>query len=884
MLLFHNICLLLVYHTRFLTSDLRNKAMRGREKMSRIIEVYEKYLQTYKSYQNKKEKIKAVEEEIEQNKKRLEAVKANVEQSEQKQIDAEREFNKSKDRLDKCISTYEYDSKPRSMKKEIEEFDKKQIYYKGELTQGTVYDDTKEEIKKLYAQKKDEYYKKRKKELEYNQSQIRNELEKLYSNKEDYVKEKKEKIYKGCDKKLENKKEEIKQYLSCNSYIKKSESTARINSIIRNEKLSPENCGKSEEKLLKSVLELEGTSKYPRNDVVTKESVRLNKKMYKNKAKPFVIAIGMILFLIFAFIFSPASIIIPSEGTIAETGQAIVRIIFSLIVGVSTGAVLFGILRLFGMKIGSIILGVIAGIYGIVVAYSESYLTIEKSSFYGFGNVVHFIAVWFLQIILIILTMCIIYFLIKNTALIRIFYKPKESIVLVGLKQYERYFNAHRETFLALFHINEAMEYACENHLKENIAQNQYEIEHIYGDEVYLSLERQCQKELKNLEDNYRKQKEKEEQSCQENIEKRKKQYEKLKEEDNLRIQYLEKRLEELKQDYEDKNNKNSILKQEVTNLKIEENNFKEILKKMQQKKTEIVENAKQDKEYIEETTKNICLTHEELQYNFAKINNPTTLLECKGNLEKNLYFVRNKKDENNMAIIRKIPLECKPTVFVYKKEDIKGNNISEELGYFIEWLCDSVRRIIPAEILSRFSVVDMVSGQSILYISPFNEYLDVVSNEADKNKIAEYLKDREMEITKQCNRQDMGNNGRIINSIDRLNQIKMEINQEDILKQKDIVISDFWEELVRYKIVIFIVSPKAGNIVQPSVLNDLLKQSIKNSERFGILPVFLVDDENWKDKKTNSDVAFLYEIQEKNIWKVLNIGKDSKTELDLEL
>mgnify|MGYP004506046123 CR=1 FL=1 len=856
--------------------------------MSKIVEIYENYLKAYKSYQKKKEQIQAVDEEIKLNQKELETARLNVNELKQRQKEAESEFNKSKDTLNEFTLKYERDSKPRSIEHAVEEFDKNQIYYKGELTQGTVYIDTKEKINKLYSQKKSEYYKKRKAELEYNQVQIKNELEKLHSNKEIYIQEKKEKIYKGCDEIIKNKIGEIKEYLSYSSYIKKSESAIKINNVIENKRLNPEDCGKSEEKLLKSVLELEGTSKYPRNEIVTKESVKLNKEMYNNRAKPFVIIIGIIMALVFAFVFSPVNMLIPSGGDIAGAGQVvtqtIVRVGFSLLIGASAGGLLFGILRLFGMKVGSIILGIIAGIYGIVVTYNESYPIIEESSFYGFGNGVHFIIVWFLQIILIILVTAIVYCLINNTSLVKLFYKPKESIVIAGLKRYEEYFSANQEKFIALFHINEAMEYACENHLKENIAQNQYQIEYIYRDEVYLSFEKEHQKELNKLEESYRKEQEKEKQSQRENIEKRKRKYEELKKEDSLRIQYLKEHLENLKQDYEIKSNENSILKQKVTNSEVQEKKVKEVLMKKQQKKEEIIGNERKEKEFIEDVIKNICLSHEDLKHSFEKINNPMALLECKGILERNLYFVRNKKDESDMAVIRKIPLECKPTIFVYKKECIKGNNLSEELSHFIEWLCDSVRRVIPAEILSRFSVVDMVSGQSILYISPFNEYLDVISDEVDKNKFAEYLKNREIEITEQCNRRDIGDSKQVINSIASLNQVKMEINKEDILKQKNIAISDFWEQLVQYKVVIFVVSPIVGNSVQPSILNDILKQSVKNSERFGILPIFLVDDENWKDEKTNSDISFLHGIKDKNVWKVINVGKELRMELDLEL
>ena len=64
-------------------------------------------------------------------------------------------------------------------------------------------------------------------------------------------------------------------------------------------------------------------------------------------------------------------------------------------------------------------------------------------------------------------------------------------------------------------------------------------------------------------------------------------------------------------------------------------------------------------------------------------------------------------------------------------------------------------------------------------------------------------------------------------------------------------------------------------------VLNDILKQSIRNSERFGVLPIFVIDNENWKDGKSNPDITFIKEIHDKNTWEILNVGKNSESRLD---
>ena len=853
--------------------------------MSRIADYYEKYVQTYESYQKKNQQIHEAHKEAERKRQKLEEARAAEKEINQNKIEAENKFGDANDALEKYIPVYEEESKRRSIEPALQEYEKSLVYFDGDLTQPGVFESSVEDVNAVYDKKKQDYYEERKQELEFDQSILQIELDDLEKDPKSFLQKRKDEICEGCDQVVEGKKEEIIQYLSCNSQIRNSDSAKRIQKLIGNNSVVAEECGTSEENLLEEVLALKGTSGYPRSEKVTVASVKRNKDGYKNFALPFLIGIGIAIALIFVFVFSPMSMVIPSGESIAGAGhaviQTIIRILCAGIGGACLGGILYGILTVLGLHVIGIISGILFGILGILYIYGDHYIRISENSFMGFGNVSHGILVWLFQIVLIGVFLMLLNGLIKNTGLVRIFFKPKKNMVMEGIKDFEEYVTENKEKFIALFQLDKALEYACENRIMWEISQNKESIEHISKEEEYLKIEEECNKEIENLSQKRKLEEEKTQQSFLENKSKKDEKRKQLTKEEDERILEVERHLAQLKEALK---NAENVKKELEIQLVKETDIVKKCTGDLEESLTEervFIDNAKAEKIALEDTTKNIFLPHNELKGTFRIINNVKALLECQGNLEKNIYFVRNKKDEEGMAVVRKKPLSCKPTVCIYQKDYIKGDNLSEELSHLIQWLYDSMRRVIPSAILSKFSVVDMVSGRSVLHISPYNEYLDVITDETSKVVLSEALKEREVQIIAQCNRQDLGRE-EVVNSINTLNQIKMIRNKEEIDKYGDTEISDLLEELIPYRVIIFILPANGTNSVQPSVLNENLKQSIKSSERFGVLPIFLVDNECWDNRKSNSDVDFLHEIQDKVIWNVLNVGKKAEEKLDI--
>lgn len=261
-------------------------------------------------------------------------------------------------------------------------------------------------------------------------------------------------------------------------------------------------------------------------------------------------------------------------------------------------------------------------------------------------------------------------------------------------------------------------------------------------------------------------------------------------------------------------------------------------------------------------------------------LNTSGELLKCKGQLAKQIYFVRNEKDKNEMAELRKIDLNCQHMIFVYDDKDISGNNLSEELCHFIKWFIDAVRRSNPAALLNRkFPVLDVMSGKSVLSLPPYNRYIQVVEDNKGKTILVDDLRKRENIITS-----DIEEKGIRIDSFDKLNDIKInnKNNLKDIAEQPDIAIADLWERPYPYNFIIFIVPNVNENGSQPSILSDEFKSVLMNIRYYGIVPVFMISDATWRDTKRSSDAAYLQDVSDKKVFYVNGVGRNNASKLDI--
>lgn len=408
-----------------------------------------------------------------------------------------------------------------------------------------------------------------------------------------------------------------------------------------------------------------------------------------------------------------------------------------------------------------------------------------------------------------------------------------------------------------MFHYEDAIGYACENRLCRELNDVDRYIQDIGKNQVivdadYLEIVGKYENELK------RRQKERDDQIVA--IENRKNE--------------LQKKAEELTEKLTRINQKNKFIQRTVNTLK----------EKIALKEGEI-ERKKEQVEYNRNSllAQTKILTDESTETFDAEcklLNTSRALLDCGGQLAKYIYFVRNKKDKNGMAELRKIPFSGQHTVFVYDDKDLSSNNLSEELSHFIKWFIDAVRRTNPAALLNKnFPVIDVVSGKSILSFPPYNRYVQVIADSREKSMLVDALKEWENIITS-----DVEDKGIRINNFDELNDVRMKNknNLKDIAEQEDIAIADLWERPYPYNFIIFVVPRVNENGSQPSLLNDEFKSVLMNIQHYGIIPIFIVSCATWKDIKRSPDVAYLHSIQDKKVFNVYNVGKANEAKLDI--
>ena len=828
------------------------------------INKHKKFVETMKNVENMVNEVEKIEIELDERKREYQK-EIQIKNTTQTQLGHFENRLKQQEKL--------YD---RCMGKSIEENGSNDIPSLNEYTDPLVFESKQEQIKKRYELAEKEYYEKRERKILSEEEKLLNEKEEFDNNPTEYVHSSMERISPGSINAIESKKQEVLNYLNANSKIKNADSTQRIQAKLATQTIEQKTCGDSEKRLIEKILSLKGTDEYP-----TEQSFDLKKfKKYRSKAVdledfftqysegfpyqskvfyPLLGGIAIVLLIVFMLGYTPLFFLIPSTNAVAGAGGAaarmIVRILASGVVALIIFYVVWFVVKLLGSETFGLILGAIAAICMFIKFFTGYLPGITANNMMGFGKVVHFIIALLINLLAVAGIVAILYFIIVNTPIAKLLFKLRDDAVLEGLESFETYFNNNISTYLALFDVDKAVGYTCTNRLTKEISQKEKELGSITEEVDYLGLEAKCEKELKLRVD-----------------------------ERNRQVNEVRERIDALRGDIGKSKHSLDETGKTIVSLQREINQLSVKLRTQSDLKDGMLSQIELDKtELKNQTDKIIDKNDEDFIQKCASINTCRELLACKGKLSKQIYFVRNDRDKYGMAELIEVNLKCQHTVFLYEKGDISGNNLSEELAHFIKWYTDAIRRTNPAAILSRwFYVIDVMSGQSVLTMPPFDSIISVIGDEKGKLELAEMLKQKGESVTVEMGRSDIQEGGSRIDNVDMLNAVKMEINKQDIDQQPDMAIQDMWEKLSPYTVVIFIVPGVIDNGAQPSILNDELKKALMNIDHYGIIPVFLVDSETWEDSKRSSDVAYLRNIQNKEVFKVENAGRDNGKLLDI--
>lgn len=839
--------------------------------MSSIANELDAYVKMHKQFTSDMSEIEDVKKDIEVLKNDLKRKEKSYE--EKRKLNTER-FSKKEELKGKRDNYQDFYDECKGIKKSGESSDNVKVtFIKNEFTDPIIFQKKQEEITTEYKHKEEQYVSQRNKSLVQERANVLKDKRLFQEDAPSQINHIMQQHSDNLKNTLETKKLEVMDYLTCNKKIEKSDLSQKIITTLKNKGIHSLDYINSEDELINNILSLKSTNNYARKQKINlaefKKYREINKKdsdhMFDEGREYshngwYTLLVLMIIGLFFLFMagFSPVKLFMPSVVDIADASSSAIKLVVKIVTTIFAMIVLGGLAYVITNKIWmsdglSIIVTAIVVILTGASVFTQDVSIINTEDMLGVANVVYIIFSVILNLIICVLIYCGIDFLILNTNLVNIFFKTQRDVVLDGLTDFANYFDTHEYLYIALFNMEDAIRYIHNNRLDITLSEIEKKINNIKNEKEYTDIDNECRKKLES------------------------RIYER-----ESQLKKIESQLEKLNKEYNTSVESFKGIHDVLTLLTREIEKDKASLENKIKLNKKLTNNIADAKNKLLKYTDRIICDGDDFEKQCEKLNTSKELLEAKGNLSKDIYFIKNYKDNYGMAIVRKLPFKCEHTVFVYNRNDIISNNLSEELSPFIQWLSDSIRRINAPKLFYKFTVVDMVSGKSILVMPPFNKYINVISDGRGKGALSAYLSDKIRMVTDEMNRSDIRRIGGDVNNIISLNECKMDMNKEDIEKEPQIPIYDLQEQVVPYNVIIFVIPFASTNGSQPSIMNEEIKQVLMNCENYGIIPIFLVDSITWSDEKNSADVAYLNSINTKSVWQIRNVGKDKKKQLDV--
>lgn len=735
----------------------------------------------------------------------------------------------------------------------------------NEYTNLDIFEQNNEELRTTCEESKQIYIADRESTLQSELSSLKRKLEIFEDDKAETI----DRIISGLgDKgKLEEKKEDVLDYLNATRRVKAFEESQRIIQLIESP-VDPSWYNCSESKLLNDMLSLDSTDGYIHDGKFDFDDYMKSTEKYTSGVFPLLLLISTIALLVYFMMgHSPLNFIIPSSYSVADasssvvnTGLSVVKVLGAIGIGIIVGGIIGIIASYF---VGGIIGGIISIVFAVIVGrffYFRFSPNIHASSMIGFGNVVHTIIAFLINLILVLVIMAIIFFVFSITPLARFIYRINPERLKDDLNYFEKYVNDNKIAYISLFHYTDAVGYAFENRMKSAIEQKEEEISSIREEDGYLKIDKEYQQKIK------------------ERNAERSSQIDAIK----CKLETYKKGVDEYTAKHISINNMIDVKKKQLANLRKKQAEKECVINEMTSQLDAAGTYLTNQTQEIVGGTERGAMADDMFDKECMMRNTSMNLLECNGQLSKQIYFVRKEKDKRGFAELKMMDISCQHTVFIYEHETTMWNNISEELCNFIKWFVEAVRRENPAALLEKFDVIDVVSGRGILTMPPYNRFLNVVSDEKGKQILADNLKKRGEVISGEMSAVHIQEWGRKVDNVDKLNAVKAEINKPEILQEPDIPVRSLIEAFIPYKILIFIVPDVNYDGSQPSVLNEDLRRILNNTELYGIVPVFFISHNTWVDTKKSSDTVYLHALSNKIIYRVKNIGSIDEKQLDL--
>ena len=527
------------------------------------------------------------------------------------------------------------------------------------------------------------------------------------------------------------------------------------------------------------------------------------------------------------------------------------------------------------VNLASFIIGGIFFIIALIICYKlkpvDYFLPhiINGGLLAGPAGAIRFVIVWAINLVLAFIILVIAFYLVNSTPIALLFY-PQESKVRADLQSYYNYVKVNRSLFASLYDFWTAAAFAYEEELSTKIDETNCLLGTIENEPGYKKIVQEEDEELQRISKASENQKKK----FVEDLQRKKRE---LKEADEKRIRSLKDNYDRLEKALKDskKKRENSLsdsekYMQRFLQLKSEVDALDKEITVLQVEGATVYDSLKEDTAHFFDTN---YYTN-----SIIEMIKPASLNAFRGMLSDRVFLINDKKDKDELAVLTELSLRCLPTVMLYKKEDLLTPNIGKELYSFIKWLYDGLLRVNPLLLFddNKINIIDPVTSGLVFKDTTSFPNVRVYSSSSELNDFTLNIS-RHMDIvTRACLE--------LHQAID----IKS-VNNEKAKRNAEVTYYDnspheMRENYCTYSVSIFILPQETKDKKSTnSIINEELKRNFRNCEEFGILPIFIIDQETFNLDSPGPTVEALKDIMlNECIYSLDGVGKRSKKPLSI--
>ena len=500
-----------------------------------------------------------------------------------------------------------------------------------------------------------------------------------------------------------------------------------------------------------------------------------------------------------------------------------------------------------------------------------------------------FVLIWALQLLSCLIVIVLVSYLLEGTSLAVLFYHPRSSVE-DGINRFKENYYKYPDKYAVIFHYNEAVKMALGKELDRKIKECSDALLSITEESDYQVIIRNGERELSELEaERLRQVSEKNRLLHDSEV-----RYQQAKAKNDQLLSSKERelnsaedeRLQAMKQAYDRLYMVDSNALSEVNKCKVTLEEYEDKIKGLTQEIATANEQKKADETFCKTTYDKLLAQSEEMrrgdfiENSVVNLFSPDSLEALNGNLTNQLYFISDKLDEENLAMITVMQSVCRPMVCIYRKTELSTANLCNELAGFIKWYGDTIQRVTPVPLIDgkRFVVIDTATGAELFQDNKEYFAYKVASSNDEVRAYTDHLKSKISLIRSSATEL---NTEMSINSV---NEKKAEINRQAVPHATSVNVMQ--EQYCGYSIAFFIMpSETKGHTRDNTGLTEELQHYYHNCELYGFMPIFLIDNETWENEHPSPSVEYLRTVVRNRDYRyITGIGTRPQCELKISM